>query len=46
LTLSWPWSLLVLAPRSPSFYDDMMWVLHDPPPSEASFVLVLKRWCC
>jgi hypothetical protein len=27
-----------------SFYDDMLRVLHDPLPSVAPFLLVLKRW--
>jgi hypothetical protein len=27
-----------------SFYDDMLWVLHDPLPPSASLILVIKRW--
>jgi hypothetical protein len=29
-----------------SFYDDMLHVLHNPLPQDASFVLVFKSWTC
>jgi hypothetical protein len=29
-----------------SFYDDMLCVLHNPLPQDASFVLVFKSWAC
>jgi hypothetical protein len=27
-------------------YDDMVHVLHDPPPIASPFILVFKRWHC